>query len=222
MSLARIGVIGDVHAEDRLLAAVLHFLNGQRPDALLCTGDIVSGPGDPVACWKLLRDNQVHVVRGNHDRWHTERGNQEPVSALAEALRAVAPLVHEPAMFDRWLASLRRTILLETVAGPLLLCHGLGENDMARLMPDETGYALENNLPLWKLLAEHPNGLVVCGHSHHRLVRRFEDTVIVNAGCLLRQHQPCCLLLDLGERVAKFYDLGEDGTIVPAEVVPLD
>lgn len=42
----KLGVLGDVHAEDLCLAAALAFMRGLSVDAILCVGDIVDGAGD--------------------------------------------------------------------------------------------------------------------------------------------------------------------------------
>lgn len=45
-------------------------------------------------------------------------------------------------------ASLLVTRRLATMARDFLLCHGLGEHDMARMKPWDEGYALEYNFEL--------------------------------------------------------------------------
>ena len=67
MGNRRIGLIGDVHAEDKRLQAAISYLQLADVDSLICTGDIVDGNGDPDACIRILEDNDVHVVQGNHD-----------------------------------------------------------------------------------------------------------------------------------------------------------
>lgn len=77
---------------------------------------------------------------------------------------------------------------------------------MARLTPDDHGYALEVNEDLRELLATGVR-LVVGGHTHWRMVRRFESTTIINAGTLKRGCHPCFGLVDLIERRVQFYNL---------------
>ncbi len=42
----KIGIIGDVHAENKTLEKVIDFLSKKGLDSILCTGDIIDGPGD--------------------------------------------------------------------------------------------------------------------------------------------------------------------------------
>ena len=67
--LRRIAVVGDVHADDSRLDVVLRTIADLQVEAMLCTGDIVDGPGSAARCCGLLQAHRVHCVRGNHDRW---------------------------------------------------------------------------------------------------------------------------------------------------------
>lgn len=212
--LRRIGAIGDVHGEARALEAVLEFLQAQSLDRIICTGDVVDGPGDPSRCCKLLRQNDVPTVAGNHDRWLL--GDQ--ARDLPEA-HSLDDLDVEALAFLR---SLPKTRAFETVAGRLLLCHGLGDNDMARLLPDDSGYALQSNMALYALHRGSEWRFVINGHTHRRTVRSFnrengENLTIINAGTLYRAHQPCFVVVDFEARHAQFFDVREDGKIAPAE-----
>jgi len=53
-----------------------------------------------------------------------------------------------------YLAGLAPTRAVETSDGPLLLRHGIGDNDMCRLTPDDYGYAIEVNEDLARLVRE--------------------------------------------------------------------
>src|SRR5262245_52695738 len=65
----RLLVIGDVHACDEPLAVLLDAAGSLAVDRICCVGDVVTGPGDPNRCVRLLRDAGVATVAGNHDRW---------------------------------------------------------------------------------------------------------------------------------------------------------
>ena len=68
----KLGIIGDVHAEDIRLESSLSFLVDQGCDKIVCTGDIIDGPGCPNRSVELLKAFEVITVRGNHDRWIIE------------------------------------------------------------------------------------------------------------------------------------------------------
>jgi len=193
---ARLGLVGDVHAEDTLLRLALERLAADGAEAVLCTGDIVDGQGDVDECCRLLQEHGVLAVRGNHDRWFLAGKNL----ALPHATTHVAPTS------QRYLAALPTTVELSTAGGPLLLCHGVGENDMAAVKPDDLGYALEANLDLQRLIEQAPQGLlVVAGHSHVPMVRRLGPLVLVNPGTLMRGQTPAFLQLDRATETVTFF-----------------
>ena len=207
--LQRLILIGDVHTEATRLAHVLAHAGRTRPDAVLCVGDIVDGPEDATRCIELLRDHGVLTVRGNHDRWQLAGTPFAPFAAPASA-------------WD-WLRALPATRLLDTVAGRLLLGHGVGEHDLTKLSPDDTGYALDNNVALWELITDRAAELYVGGHTHRRMVRRFEDLLVLNPGTLARADEPGFLEVDLAVGLGRWYRVDErgvtaDGTVTFASI----
>ena len=199
--LDALGLIGDVHAEDELFEAALVFLRARGADLILVCGDVVDGSGDAGRCCELLAGEDVLAVRGNHDRWFLEGRMRDlpdatPAGALDEA--AMGALERLPV-----------EIALQTVAGPLLLCHGIGADDMATLRPDDCGYALETNTALQAMIAAGTYRLMVAGHSHERMVRTLGGLTVINPGTLLRYHRPSAAELDLERREVRFHDLAE-------------
>lgn len=193
---ARFGIVGDIHAEHEALEHALDTLRAEGVDAVLAVGDIVDGPGDVNACCRLLAANRVLAVRGNHERWFF-RGY----------MRDLPDATSSDEVDDEsrtYLASLPATRSF----GSVLLCHGLGENDMAGVRPYDEGYALDTNDDLRALQQAPGVDIVVCGHTHRRMVRAFPGVVIVNAGTLLRGHEPCFGVVDLTGGVVTFFERG--------------
>lgn len=204
MVLRRFGAIGDVHTEDTLLAAAIAHLRRLGVDAILAVGDIVDGEGDVDRCCALLRDGGVVAVRGNHERWALEGSMRElPHATLARELQ------QDTLQFLRTLPPTRR---LQTVLGDLLLCHGVGTDDMVRLLPEDEGYALSNNDALSRVLSSGVE-LMVCGHTHRPMVRTIQGLTIVNAGTLHRHDAPCFVHVDLERKRAQYYELDDEGGV---------
>lgn len=217
----RLGLIGDVHAEDGLLRIALDALQAEGVDRILCTGDIVDGLGDVDRACTLLREANALVVRGNHDRWirndemrnlphaHRMTGLQVETIALLKDLPSTIP-IELPALGGQ-------------PAGRLILCHGVGANDMCRLMPEDYGYAISSNEDLLALLFDPHIHVMVGGHTHHAMLRRFErgggkpPFFVVNAGTVAREHEPGFALLDIGAQRVEFYRIMND--VSPPRVV---
>jgi len=201
----RIGVIGDVHGEATLLQSALDHLAATDIDVVLCTGDIADGAGSVPRCCEILEARNVVVVRGNHDRWWLTGACRDlpdatPSSEITDDIRV-------------FLETLPPTIEFESALGPVLLCHGLGENDMAKVGADDDGYALDSNAELQRLILDGRYGLVLNGHTHRPALRRFATLLVLNAGTLKRDDDPCFLRVDLGGRTATVLGFDERGTI---------
>ena len=169
-------------------------------------GDVADGFGDVNACCWLLVSRKLFVVRGNHERW-----------LLRDEMRGLPDATPKEAVDPvslAFLSSLPTTRRFDTVAGSLPLCHGLGESDMAGVRPYDDGYAIENNEELKALRRARDVDLVVCGHTHRRMVRAFPGVVVINAGTLLRVHQPCFGLVNLNASAVTFFEQGPEGGLV--------
>jgi len=64
----RLAVISDIHSNLAALEAVLADIRNERPDAILCAGDVVGYGPDPEACVQLIGTTCHAIVLGNHDQ----------------------------------------------------------------------------------------------------------------------------------------------------------
>jgi predicted phosphodiesterase len=209
----RLGLIGDVHAEDQKLRVVLDVLRAEAVDRTLCVGDLVDGPGDPNRAIALLGEAGVECVRGNHDRW-----------LLEGSMRDLPDAHHARDLTPESIAALKAlplTRAYDAPVGKLVLCHGVGENDMQELKPDERGYGISSKKELLALLFDVNVAWMVGGHTHRSMVRPFPrggdkaPLVVVNPGTLLTGHDPCFAVMDIARRRVDFYDISDDLRVTP-------
>ena len=208
----RLGLIGDVHAEDEALKLVIEDLERRGVDAILCAGDVADGAGDINRTCALLEDHRVITVAGNHDRW-----------LLSDEMRDQAGATSPRLLNKRsreFLDRLPTTLRLTTTRGELLLCHGIGDDDLAAVKPDHLRHDLERNAPLKRLLAGPPIDVMVNGHTHRAMVRRVRHITIVNAGTLHRNDERRAAILDFGVLNVTFFDVVPTG-LVELEKIPL-
>jgi predicted phosphodiesterase len=97
----------------------------------------------------------------------------------------------------------------------------VGEDDMQRLRPDDDDYAIRWNDPLQAMLRDGAHALMVGGHTHERMVRGFEELVVINAGTLAREQSDAgVVVLDLGAGEATFHAFDGEALVL-ADVCPL-
>jgi len=208
--LTRVGLIGDIHCEVARLRQVLEHFRSCSVDTVLAVGDIADGPGDLGETCAILESAGVLAVAGNHERWllagqMRDLPDATPIAAVTPRIRA-------------YLAALPKTRLFECSRGKVLLCHGLGEDDMAAVKPDDYGYDLEANRALWELVEGRTARFVINGHSHRAMLRNISGVTILNAGTLhaARGHRPLCSIADFDAGYMQLYDVA-DGHTTEAE-----
>ncbi|MEM7077688.1 MAG: metallophosphoesterase [Pseudomonadota bacterium] len=195
----RIGIIGDVHAQDDALEAALGFLQAEGVDVIICTGDVADGDGDIYRCIDLLRTHNVRTVRGNHDRWVLQgKARHVPNAHLREEL------THD--CLD-YLAGLPQEITLPTPQGDLLLCHGMACNDLQKIWPGTARMPPERSGTLDRLLDEGGLRFIVNGHVHYRTLIYFTALTLINAGTLKPNHHAGFSLLAIDTEMVHGYEL---------------
>ena len=200
---SRIGIIGDIHAEHEHLARALTFLDGHGVDAVLSTGDVADGRGCLETCIELLEAYAVLAVRGNHDRW-----------VLEQKARHVANANLRDDLSDKavtYLEALPQERRLCTPRGTLLLCHGVGTNDLRKVWPGTERLAPQRSPELDTLLTSGEVRIMVNGHVHYRTLIHFEALTLLNAGTLKGDHRPGFSVLDLDQDYVESFEFDGDG-----------
>ena len=198
MTIKKLGVLGDVHAEDETLLAALEFFAAVGVDRVVCVGDVLDGAGDAERCIAMLLSRDIATVRGNHERWFVESKAMELVDATPEASLSEESLA--------WLRSLPVMRTLPTVAGAALLCHSLGRDDFTCLFPDEAMDPCHPSRAIRGLIdAAAGCRFVLNGHTHVPMVRVVGHVVVLNAGTLSRSHDSVVMVVDFERREVAWY-----------------
>jgi predicted phosphodiesterase len=196
--LTRIAVIGDVHAEHERLQRTLDWLQGEAVDAVVCTGDIADGPGCLMRASAALRDAKVITVAGNHDRWLL----QDRVRHVQHAHR----LEETCSRTVEYLSTLPGTRELETVAGRVLLCHGIGSNDLGKAWPGTERSKPIACAELDSIISTGRYRFIINGHMHFRVIVNFRTLTLINAGTITGPH-PGVLVVDFAAATVASYNV---------------
>jgi predicted phosphodiesterase len=176
-----------------LLESAANALAANGVDAIACVGDIYGAGTSTTACCRLLKERQVLTVRGNHDRWFIEAADRD------EGLRASVDL--EAIEF---LSGLPTTLEINTVAGPALVCHGVGTNDLAHLPQTFPDSFVRRSMRVG--LIPPRCKLVVNGHSHLHREHTCEGILFVTVGTLHSYPAGGCLLIDTDTRIVSLIE----------------
>jgi putative phosphoesterase len=207
--LTRIGFIGDVHCEDAALRLAIETLRAEGFETLICTGDVATGYGDFNACCQLLQEHAISTVRGNHDRWLLE--DFPNASTEATEPSRVTPSSRQ------FIESLPATLDLATPWGSACLCHGLGQDDMSLISPNQSDLELDDHPVLQPIVESRRYQFLLNGHSHRRMVRTYGSLTLINAGTLRRKHDPCFAAIDFEKRQVRYWNVVDARETVPAE-----
>ena len=181
---------------------------------MLCTGDVVDGIGCADECVRLLRQFEVHTVRGNHDRWLLNNTHREVPDAQMRAALSRQTI--------DWLSALPTQLSFNTIHGALLLCHGVAENDLQKVWPGNERLPVERSQEFDQLIKDGEYKYLVNGHMHYRTMIHFEAMTLINAGTLRGTHLPGFCMLDLAQQtVSAFTFREEDDVIETGCVAPL-
>ena len=190
----RIAVLGDIHGNLYGLQAVLADLRGERPDALIVSGDLIYKLPWSVEVVDLLAALPCRCILGNAELyvllWGTElwpANWQEPL--MIELVQWERDRLGAARL--RWLSALPEYVALS--AGrveDVLVVHGVPGNPflpfLARPGGDRSPW-VQTDERVRYLLGGSEADIVVCGHSHSVLERRIRragggETLIVSAG----------------------------------------
>jgi predicted phosphodiesterase len=210
-AISRIGLLGDIHAEDASLALALRVLADVGAERIVSVGDIVDGRGSVDRCCALLAEAGAVVVRGNHERWFF-------AGTMRELPDATIELGAEARAF---LAALPVTARIEGARGEILVCHGLGDDDMASVSPEAHPLARWHDPSLGVLFEDERPRWVLNGHTHRRGVWSYATLTIINGGTLFRDHDPCFGLVDLARDEVTYYEIHPGGRIGRTETRPV-
>ncbi|HEX3535211.1 MAG TPA: metallophosphoesterase family protein [Stellaceae bacterium] len=187
----RLGIVSDLHCNVAGLSEALRLMGDI--DELLCLGDSIWEYRFSNEIVRLLRDRKAQVILGNH-----EEGFFGPQGARARARHGVDPELMG------WLAARPHRIEREIAGKQLLLVHSTPwEPRGAYIHPESSQLAR---------FAEADADVVLYGHTHQQVVRRFGPVLVINPGSAgdardsRNGRQLSCAVLDLASDEVEIID----------------
>jgi putative phosphoesterase len=180
----RVGIISDIHGNMMALEAVLTALKQDGVDRIVCLGDVAAMGPQPVEVVGRLRALDCPVVMGNCDVWFAEWPlPEEEGDGIFEQVRwAVGQLSSDDIAFMRGFQPTVRLALDDQL--DLLCFHGSPRSN------EEVILATTPEEQLDEMLGDADATVMIGGHTHLQMVRRYRDGIVANAGSVGRPRNP--------------------------------
>lgn len=173
-------ILGNIDADLPALRCALDAIDDQGILTVVCSGNLVAGPGDPNPVIDLIRERRIPCAMGEEDRLMLrftrkqrqlkERLPQEQWERLAAAHAAMNSANLE------YLRNLHRLVRLEVDGVRIHVCHG---------SPSSTGETLSPESPFVRLQRHREDetpDILVCGGHASPWHREVDGTLFVGPG----------------------------------------
>jgi len=176
----RIGLISDIHGNLVALETVLHELEQEHTDQVICLGDVGTFGPQPHEVIERLSELKCHAILGNTDAWLLT-----PPVALqtdSEDRRAVyeinARCAKQLSPEDRgYVQTFASTLTFPLDEGRTLMCYHGSPRSF-----DDVIAATTPDVEVTQMLEGYTATIFVGGHTHIQMLRRHEDAHLVNVG----------------------------------------
>jgi putative phosphoesterase len=172
----RLGLISDLHGNRLALDAVVAELERAQVDRIVCLGDVAVGP-QPAETLAGVRELGCDVIMGNWDAaflGDMPEPQDEVGGKLVEINQWWAGFLSDS---DReFMESFVPKIDFELDSFPAVCFHG------SPVSYDDWIFATTPDEELRPMLNGYDQTVLIGGHTHLQLIRRFDDSVIVNPG----------------------------------------
>ncbi|MGE5578012.1 MAG: metallophosphoesterase family protein [Syntrophothermus sp.] len=178
----RIAVFSDVHGNLAALKAVLEKIKTQKPDRVICAGDLVGYAPFPNEVIDLVRSEGIPSVMGNYD---DGVGNDRPECGCAykdeeaEALGQQSlnwTKAHTTTANKEFLRGLPNHISFPAGKYRVMVVHG----SPRRI--NEYLFAEKPEATLKRVLESSHSDILVCGHTHIPYHKIIDGKHLINAG----------------------------------------
>ncbi len=177
----KIALLADIHGNLPALQAVTEHIRAWKPDQVLVAGDVINRGPESMACLAHVHIAGWQVIQGNHEVYvHDWVAPGAPEDALRRDLHQLSwwtfdQLGRRCDGFAHWPHSLH---IQAPDASPLQVWHASARHNRDSIFPAPR----MSDADVRPKLGDLPPPLLLIGHTHIPVVRRVDDTLIVNCG----------------------------------------
>ncbi|MGZ3676481.1 MAG: metallophosphoesterase family protein [Ktedonobacterales bacterium] len=175
----RIAFLADIHGNLVALETVLQEVAKEPIDQMICLGDVAALGPQPREVVERLRELQCLVILGNTDAWLlATQGEKTSDSAV---LRAITSWCAEQLTANdrEYVRSFSPVLELPLDEGRSVLCYHGSPRSF-----DDVIAAITPDAVVKEMLAGFAASVMIGGHTHIQMLRRYEDGMLVNVGSI--------------------------------------
>lgn len=180
----KVAVLADIHGNLPALCAVMADIDAWRPDRVVVAGDVINRGPKPAECWQRVcqrrADDGWQLIYGNHEEYvlaWTDPATT-PTGAHADMFRVAEWTCRQ---LDGHIQEVRTLPVGLAFASPdgreVRVRHGSMLGTSSGILPRFTADDIRARM-------QPPPALFVVAHTHWPLVRRVDDTLVVNTGAV--------------------------------------
>lgn len=216
----KIAILADIHGNLVALDTVLAILDAERPERVVCLGDVAAdGPAPRQVVDRLMGRNWTFIM-GNTDEWMIRWVGEEPTNERERKLIELAHWGFEQLSDEQraFIAAFRPNAAIDTGAGKLMCYHGSPDSNLTGILPETSEAELDALLDPW------PARIYAGAHTHVRMLRPHRDATVINPGSV---GMALAAGVDGAEHLVAraefaFLDVDEDGIRIDFRAIELD
>jgi predicted phosphodiesterase len=174
----RIALISDIHGNMIALEAVLAEINRNRPDHIVCLGDVATLGPHPRDVIDAVRTLGCPCIMGNHDEFLIDPQLVHSYNMMPIVVDSIEWCQNQLSESELgFLATFTRTLRVPLNSSEtLLLFHGSPRSHMEVLLATTPADEVD------VLLAGHSADIMAGGHTHIQMIRQHRGRILLNPG----------------------------------------
>jgi putative phosphoesterase len=172
----KVGIVSDIHANSDALSEVAAELKALGIETLLVAGDTVGYYYNINLVREILSQFEIYEVRGNHEDQilsEDESKWREYEEKYGSGLRRNRLDLEQAGL--NYIRTLQHPISMKILNRKITIAHGSPRN--------VSEYLYQNSdEATWGEVLEIDTDILVLGHTHHQMIKKFNGKLIINPG----------------------------------------
>jgi len=172
----KLGLLADIHANSEALSNVVQELRQLNIDTVIVAGDTVGYYYNILLVRELLSAFRVFEVKGNHENQilsNDRCGWAEYEKQYGSGLRRNKEDLKQDGI--DYITKLSHPLEINLDGRRIIVAHGTPWNISQYLYQN-------SDSSTWKRIAKMDVDVVILGHTHHQMLRKFDGKLVVNPG----------------------------------------